>query len=437
MILIYGGLTGVVQVNDTNCHMQFEKTYLEHEQECFNEIQLLDPANISRTHQDVIADVNSTWQCLDHEKSSRGFWHTGVANKLDGSEDSFICREALECWNDLDMCQLRAQVIKEVDSKIDNGELSFSDWQSIIVHPEEVGVLSEGHEFEGELEEDERPWLEDGEKDPALEDCIGFDLDSGFEPEAVVVHEEPGDDPLVLAEATAAARRLERLQQLRALAVALKEPAMTLHADNALCRLKRGRTGKEKRENAILRRHALEKEKKEKEKLQVARAKVRQDKRNRAKVAAMRADQKRKKEKRKDEEKALQAKINALPKTFAAGEVGAKGHPGVKAREECLQKLKLQSPKLTLADEVKWEKTKHEYAKAVPRHEPLCTGLAFIKQVDEVLQGLGSHYAGKSKYNKVVDKHGSFPPRYTFFYEIRLSLLHVLCGHTRVIQYVE
>ena len=402
---IYGGLTGVVQVNDTDCHMQFERTYLEYEQQGFNEQQLLDPSDISRTPQDVIADTNATWRSLDHEKSVNGYLHTGCSNALDGSEDGYICREALQVWNELDMQKERQDAIKEVDEKFDAGNLSFEDWRSLMIHPEDMGVMEEGEEFEGELEEGELPWLEEGEMEGALlqEDA------SGFEPLPLVIHAEPGDDAEQVAEAKLLAKRMAQLEKIRALARDVKDPHMQNKAEAALSRLKRGRAGRAKKANAVLRRHAEAAQQKENAKVVAERAQRRVEKRNRAKVAALVADERKAKAKKVEEKKALEAKIAKLPKTFSAADLGEKTAVGNKNREACLERLKLLSPKLSLGDEVKWQKTKEEYAKAFARKESKGTGQLFVEEIQKVLEKLGKHFGGPTKFNKKPGEYGDPP----------------------------
>lgn len=406
---IYGGTTGVAQVNDTDCHMQFERTYLEFEQQAFTENQMLDPSDISRTPRDVIADTNATWRSIDHERSVRGFLHTGLSNALDGTQDEYICREALECWQEIDMHKERKDSIREVDERFDAGNLCFSDWRSLMVNPLEIGVMEEGEEFEGEMVEGEKPWLEEGETEKAL----ALEDATGFAPEPVVIHGEPGDNAEELVEAEVAARRLAQLERIRASSYDLKEPTIQHRAEVVLSRLKRGRVGTNKKANAILRRHAVEAQQKETANVAAGRAKVRQEKRNRAKVAALIADERRAKAKKKEATKALDDKIDALPKTFSAAEVGAKTLAGIKAREDCLEKLKLRSPKLSLADEVKWQNTKAAWAKVFPIHEPLGVGEVFIKKINEVLEKLGKHYSGPTKFNKTDGDYGDQSPQHS------------------------
>ena len=46
--LIYGGCTGLLQVNDTDCHGLFEGVYLDFETQAFHDKQTVDPSDIGR-----------------------------------------------------------------------------------------------------------------------------------------------------------------------------------------------------------------------------------------------------------------------------------------------------------------------------------------------------------------------------------------------------
>ncbi len=50
----------------------------------------------------------------------------------------------------------------EVDEAFESKGLTFKDWRSIIKNPDDVGVMEEGKEFDGELESGEPPWVADG-----------------------------------------------------------------------------------------------------------------------------------------------------------------------------------------------------------------------------------------------------------------------------------
>ena len=160
----YGGTTGVAQVNDTDCHQAFESTNLEFEHDAFNQRQLIDPGNINRSPRDVLDDAVATWRTINHEQGVEGFKRTGASIALDGSEDGRLCREALECWDEIGMPALRDEALAEVDEAFESKGLTFKDWRSLIKNPDDVGVMEEGEEFEGELESGEPQWVADGEE---------------------------------------------------------------------------------------------------------------------------------------------------------------------------------------------------------------------------------------------------------------------------------
>ena len=87
LVYHYGGTTSVMQVPDTHIHQPFSALYLEVEQAAFTARQMNEPGNVNRTLQEVLDDVVTVWRAMDHMKGVNGHWETGVANKLDGTED--------------------------------------------------------------------------------------------------------------------------------------------------------------------------------------------------------------------------------------------------------------------------------------------------------------------------------------------------------------
>ena len=162
----YGCTTAVAQVNDTDLHQEFSRLYMELEQTAFNNQQLFDPGNISRTLQQVINDAASAWRICDHTKGVRGHKLTGLSNSLDDSEDHLISREAAIFWAGFDLPSARLRAIEEVDELIASGTIrTFGEWQQVVKHPVDPGAQAlEGMEFEGELEAGECCWLTEEEK---------------------------------------------------------------------------------------------------------------------------------------------------------------------------------------------------------------------------------------------------------------------------------
>ena len=408
----YGCTTGICQVNDTDLHCLFELNYLELEQASFNRQQMLDPGYIGRSLQQVVDDVAATWRSLDHNLAVLGHKRVGLSNRLDGTEDDAITREARIFWDCCGMVEARPQAISEVDRLFDEGSLqSMASWKALVTHPAEAGVKeAEGAEFEGELEAGEALWWEDGEEEKralALDDVEEKDLDLV---DAPPVELEPGAarpaDPVNEVEAaTISARRLANLKRLRAGIRASKVPQAEHHLDQQICHLERGLRGKDgpaQAVNGVLRRHvdaALLRELKE--------AKDKQDEallqaRNRRLVKARLAKTKAQKQAAAKAAEEVKKLFDDLPVNFTPDDCGAKGARGLRLRIDCLERLKLRAPELGFAENARWPDVRDRWAAHMPN---LYSGLGagalgsrFVMRVNAVLEALGRHYAGPSSW---------------------------------------
>ena len=201
----YGGTTGVCQVNDTDCHASFSREYIDLECHDFMDKQLMDPADISRTNQDVVDDAAQTWLHLDHTEGVRGHKRTGLSIRLDGTEDAWMTestREAGVFWTELDMPTLRREAIAAVTARFEASESpSFSSWRELVEHPERglgFGEHGEGFEFEAPLEDGEASFEDAGEKAEADADelrAMQAMLDDSLEAIEDAARAQPEDDP--------------------------------------------------------------------------------------------------------------------------------------------------------------------------------------------------------------------------------------------------
>ena len=230
---------------------------------------------------------------------------------------------------------------------------------------------------------------------------------------ALVIVPPPNADPELVAEARRQATLHQDLAKLLALARAVKEPVAERVAVEAKIRLERGtqiRGGERISDaNDLFRAAVRKKQAQEAAELKKLRSKAWEAKRLRAKEAAEKAAAKRKADKAAEEKAALKAKIKLLPTTWGAAALGKKTKGGNQAREDCLEKLKLRSPKLTLADEVKWPETRKAYAARFPIHHPLGTGERFCHKIREVTAKLGPFLRGANKYAKAGDAGRAAP----------------------------
>ena len=137
---------------------------------------------------------------MDHQRGVTGHWETGVANKLDSTEDGWIAGEALEVWKRQAMKVVRQKAIDDVDARVAAKELtSFADVHKVIKDPPDIGEYRYGEEMEGEFPGKGERWASAGdaaelkkEKDEldALSSCIDASpiADVLIEKEATRVH---------------------------------------------------------------------------------------------------------------------------------------------------------------------------------------------------------------------------------------------------------
>ena len=131
----------------------------------------------------------------------RQYKYTGTTVAFDGSEDSMICREAKEFWDELGMRQEINSAVADVEARYTVGQLRWT-WgavQSLIGdYPkrQQLDVLLPGQEDEATPDPDGVPWeLPDH---PPVEDGDGSEhsLDEACETEGgeIVSAEVPSDD---------------------------------------------------------------------------------------------------------------------------------------------------------------------------------------------------------------------------------------------------
>lgn len=408
----YGCTTGVAQVNDTDLHGALEAAYLHMEQVSFNEQQLLEPGCVSRRPQDVIDDAAAAWRTLNHGQGVLGHFRNGLANKLDGTQDHMISREALTFWQELDMASVRREAVAYVDAQVAADKItSFSQWQDLVMHAEDPGInLDEGAEFEGDLLAGELLYYEDGEREALdADDAVAMaEASAGGQPPqlSLAVQPLPGDAPADVEEAVSAVKRLRLLQDLRAGARETQVPAAAFHIDREIAQLQRGlrsqpgKTGTTRKPNMVLRRALDAATAAEAAKLRAKRAENFAARRSQLRLETMKARAKAQAEEQKQKKAALQEELKKLPVTFDLAMVGDVGAAGHKARIDCLERLKLRSPELPLEDSVRWNHVRDGYSRFVKVVYKHGCGLHFLTRINKVLEELKSSYTGPTPFNR-------------------------------------
>ena len=375
-------------------------------------MQLYDRQCFSRTLQQVLDDACAAWRACNHLKGVKGHKSNGLSNALDGSEDGEIStsRDAGKIWNALNMRERRRIALLEVDVLVDSGAIkSFEQWQQVVVHPAEPGVRGlegDGSEFEGEddpASAAEFPWVTDEERAHILRDdaeVLALDLRERAPPPEVA-------EPLRLQ--VSAAQRLARLHEIRAASVDVRMPAAVGLLDVEIKQVERGlhAGGSAERQDASGAIRAFMVGVVEKEQhLILARQKASRRTRKIAdKVKVKRRKAKAKAKATAKAKKELKRKLDELQVAYTSKDVGKKEAAGVKAREGCLERLKIRSPKLSFEHEVAWPEIKKAWCVAGTYRKIKClkpdvfVGLEFITDVNRVLKQLGDWYSGPSEFN--------------------------------------
>ena len=123
-----GGVTGVMQVNDTDLHQPLKRQYMDLESSEMLDQQRLRPAAVPVPRkQDCIVWMATVWHNLAlHSAVAEGFLKTGQTNAFDRSEDRHICREARVFWDYLHMWRRRDEVIHDIDVEFDARRLAWN-----------------------------------------------------------------------------------------------------------------------------------------------------------------------------------------------------------------------------------------------------------------------------------------------------------------------
>ena len=423
----YGCTTGVAQVNDTDLHAEFSAVYIDFEQQAFHDQQLNDPGDISRNLKEVHRDASATWMRCDHTKGARGHLSNGLNNKLDGSQDHLVTRDAGVFWRECDMALAREAAIVEVDAMLASADIPeafadrvelFAGWQKLIQHPPgHLGVTSgdgDGAEFEGELEPGEMPWLTEEDKAAILQDDIRVLTD-----DLKAAKSLPDDVDLEVKNSLSSAARLARLRVLRAGALDLRVPASVGLLDAEIKQVDRGLHAgghsESKEAQAIVRAFVAGSEEKELRlyrKRRYAAYRLRKVQR-RAKASASKLRARLAKAKKVKAE--LKAKRKALPAQFMVKTMSLSTPQGQKEREECLERLKLHSPPLSFEQDANWPRIRKSWCcirnlKQPDRlgwkegKKPEFIGIHFRQLVDTTMKELGTAFNGKSTYKDKFPK---------------------------------
>ena len=110
LVIIGGGITGDIQINDTNCHRDLKKYYREFEMELMLDQLKDDPKKIpSPSRNDMMRMLLRAWDLLDVD-TEKEFKSLFVTNALDGSED-YLVSDKLYTLVGNDMVRFRKELM--------------------------------------------------------------------------------------------------------------------------------------------------------------------------------------------------------------------------------------------------------------------------------------------------------------------------------------
>jgi hypothetical protein len=162
-----GGTTGITQVNDTDLHQHLRRRYSELETADLLKQARLDPkATPIPRPENCIQWMASVWADPSlHVNAAKGFWSTGIANALDGSQDHLIVREAKQFHVALEIPSIRQQLLLDVAEEVRDGRLwwSYEKVFSLVQPFAKTGVLDSLVDFQDDelvVEDGEPPWAE-------------------------------------------------------------------------------------------------------------------------------------------------------------------------------------------------------------------------------------------------------------------------------------
>ena len=145
-----------------------------------------------------------------HLKASKGYKYTGTTVALDGTEDTKICREAKDFWDELGMRKVIDSAVAEVEDEYKAGRLpwTYKTVQSLITPYPRTGHLDElkvGQDDEATPDPDEVPWevekdenegdeaAKAGDDDGEDQQILDFDPADWVDPETAAIQKHASD----------------------------------------------------------------------------------------------------------------------------------------------------------------------------------------------------------------------------------------------------
>ena len=172
-LLLGGGTTPWVATLDTHAHADLARVIRTKELED-NEVQLRRGWMLPSTSKQTVIDrAVDSWKSLDHEKMTDEAWtHDGLNNDLNGDDDPHLSHMIRPFWAELQMDQVRSQLIEEVEDACrrppsEGGLSKWCQYKALLEPYDDHDAIEEGMEGSRirvcDEHEDEGPGDDDGE----------------------------------------------------------------------------------------------------------------------------------------------------------------------------------------------------------------------------------------------------------------------------------
>ena len=167
LVIIGGGITGDIQINDTHLHHQLKAKYRERECELMLKKLRTDPTKIpAPTRDDMMQMLSESWELLNTVDPVMALKNNFILNDLDGSEDHLVSDKLMELVGD-EIKKFRTELLLSSPPK------TIPELTKSITPPK--GVRRKSHTVESDDPPDEGTELIDceGEEIPVGEDeCL-------------------------------------------------------------------------------------------------------------------------------------------------------------------------------------------------------------------------------------------------------------------------
>ena len=147
VLRIGGGLTALVQVEDTHAHRPYNNHYRSLEKRAASSQWDLAPGLPCCSKQTVLTRAEDAWGLVDHHKCRRGWWDDGIALPLDGKADGALSSQVAQYWVELGMETVRANAIQDIKDAVATGDITaFSQYHKVLETYDDHEPIREGME---------------------------------------------------------------------------------------------------------------------------------------------------------------------------------------------------------------------------------------------------------------------------------------------------